>query len=317
MHRTKTAWIVAASALMHALTISQAQAALPSPPTLVPIGDAMAKVEQWIKDHPKDASGYFVLGRVHALAWVYGEKIPLVWYDRSKMPEFGEYSTIRITREGMTALQVDGHGSPDTTHSERGAVTAADLAHLQASIDAYTKAVALDPTNGLYEEGLAWMMQREGEVGAAMAGDIKDLTDMEKSKFDQAIRQLTAPDFSVREAASMILLDAMPRCAGMLKTVKTDDPEVTTRIVTVFKAYWDMQALSHYRNAYTLALQKDLQNQNPSDFDGVVSADSADQIVAILAEHPSAAKLGEREDLKNTLDKLANKRSVARAPKPT
>ena len=140
-----------------------------------------------------------------------------------------------------------------------------------------------------------------------MAEEVQDLTPAEKTKFAQAIGQLGAPDFASRESAKRLLMDVMPRCAATLKAVQTDDPEVTARIAGIFQEYWDLQALFHYRAAYALTVKTDLQNPNTGTTDGLVSADAAKQMQAILAAHPAAAKPGEMEELKKNLQTLPDR----------
>lgn len=111
----------------------------------VPVDDVLAQLNQNAKDNPKDAHAQYLLGRVHSLAWAMGgNQVRLIpGNGKDKLPDFAAYASVRVYRD---------NNKPADEKT---------MKHLDQSIDAYRKAVELDPKNGLYRLGLAWMLEQK------------------------------------------------------------------------------------------------------------------------------------------------------------
>ena len=272
--------------------------------------EAISQVESWIKARPKDAAGYRVLARLHALAWAYGEKIPLVGtVGRDALPQFTEDSTVLVSRTGpREGLWMSKTVGPGARHDRP--VTADEAKHQSASIAAYRKTLELDACDALSELGLGWMLAQQGKYARELPADYfgeRKPTEDHKATWAHALQQLAEEDYQVRDAASKALLAAMPDCVLVLRDVKSEDLEMKARIDAVLQGYFELQALDHYRKAYALRVQVDLKGQPDYQVDSQVSAKAGGQILAVLARHQEAGRKGEAKAIQDALEPLAEK----------
>jgi hypothetical protein len=119
----------------------------------VPVERLLANVGKFVEKNPKDAQGYYTLGRIHSLAFVRGvAQIPV--NNRTNggdgLPGFAPYESILEPR------------------GKDGAPKAEELGHLSESLRNYQKATELDARKSLYWLGLGWML----EQGALYAGQV-------------------------------------------------------------------------------------------------------------------------------------------------
>jgi hypothetical protein len=285
----------------------------------VPVERVVANVEAWIKDKPQDAQAYYVLGRIHAMAWAYGADLNL-WRATpaggargsgagdggrgaagadpfaGQLPGFAPYDSVEVRRD-----------------EQKKKVTAEDAKHLEESIKNYTKAVELDKQNALYELGLGWILQETGKVAASLpvgfggAAEVK-VTAEEKAAYEGSIKQLGDADAKTRDDASAVLRGAMPKPLAQLKAVKGDDPEVTARVEGLLRGYWEMQALEHYRKAYALRVDQDLKRPGGlQSGDTQLAAEAGEAILDVLKAQPQAAKENEARDVAANVKTLRGK----------
>src|SRR5262249_7336794 len=139
--------------LLHRVVIAHSAAAAIwghfAAPNNAPVERLLANVSEYVKSHPRDANGYYTLGRIHYLAFALnttildywnGEHVPLVW------PLPGRAPADRRHSQGLT---------------EQGRAT-----HLGEALRLMKKSVELEPKNGLYELGLACVYE-DGATGAS------------------------------------------------------------------------------------------------------------------------------------------------------
>ena len=288
--------LAAAVALAGLLTPAASRGMFVNNSVKMPVDRVVANVEQWTKDKPADAQGFYVLGRIHAMAWAYGPELSLwgpagtgrgkdppatVAADpfKGELPGFAPYDSVEVRRDAA-----------------KKNVTAEDAKHLEESIKSYAKATELDPKNALYELGLGWILQETGKVSQELpAGFMNDggakPTDTEKAGFDAAIKNLGSADAKSREQATDTLRQGLPKSLAQLKAVKSNDPEVTARVGALLKAYWDLQALDHYRKAFALRVDQDLaRGGGLRAGDTQLAAEAGEAILDILKTQPQAAK---------------------------
>src|SRR5690349_13743930 len=92
----------------------------------VPLARLIENAEKAVADKPKDPQARYVLGRLHSLGFVRGEK-PVSYNEKGEGPGFPPYETIRQ--------------KPD----EKSKPTPEALAHLKESVRRYNEAVQLAP----------------------------------------------------------------------------------------------------------------------------------------------------------------------------
>jgi hypothetical protein len=117
----------------------------------VPVERLTRNLERYAREHPREAQGYYTLGRVHSLAFSLGTgQVQVTGDGEDALPGFPPYQSIRAPRRPA------------------GNLSAALRQHLEESVRSYRKAVSLDRENGLYWLGLGWML----EQGAAFADQV-------------------------------------------------------------------------------------------------------------------------------------------------
>jgi len=254
----------------------------------MPMDRALANAEQWTREKPKDPQGYYVLGRLHAMNWAFGK-------DRLRVyAPFGNRQAA-ATQPGLPTFYHDDSVQVRRDEDKKKNVTAEDAQHLQESIKNYRKAVELDPKSELYELGLAWMLQETGKVAEKLpvaileAADAKP-TEQNKASYDAAVKQLGADDAATREKATASLRAALPKSMPTLLAVKSNDPEVTARVQSILKTYWDLQAIEHYRKAYTMNPEARKFRQIGPGADTDIVYEASQRLIELLQQHPEAAQ---------------------------
>jgi len=153
MRKTQRALVfaLAAGAFLAAAVPSAAKFANPFRP--VPLERLLANLGAYVEKNPKDAAGFYTLGRVHSLAFARDMETAQVKYDAgdaSGLPSFPPWESV---------LQRPEPGKP---LSDKG------VRHLGASVKHYQTAVKLAPKEALYWLGLGWMTE-QGIPNAARA----------------------------------------------------------------------------------------------------------------------------------------------------
>jgi len=122
----------------------------------VPVDRVIANVTRYVKDHAEDGQGYYVLARIHSLAYATAQDKVHVIVDKD-LPAFPPYESIRVSGEALKKL--DGPARQ----------------HLVDSLTNYATATKLAPEKPLYWMGRGWMAaqaaQHAGDPGFAVNPD--------------------------------------------------------------------------------------------------------------------------------------------------
>ncbi len=129
--------VVAAS-----VAFCQVAVALWAYPGGAPLERLLPNVQRYVQQHPNDAHGHYILGRLHSLAFARGMKTSVL-YCPNKPLDFSPYEPFFAERQKELS-------EPDN----------AALSHLAASIRHYRIAVRLKPKEALYWLGLAWVLEQ-------------------------------------------------------------------------------------------------------------------------------------------------------------
>ena len=120
-----------------------ARAMFMMPDERVPVDRLIANVSKYVERRPKDAKGYYLLGRLHSLA--YAKEGQIVEYyssdEKNGLPGMVPWDTVQVHREGPLARDA--------------------AEHLRTSIELYRKAVKMAPKEPLYRLGLGWMIEQQ------------------------------------------------------------------------------------------------------------------------------------------------------------
>ena len=179
------------AAIALAASISQAMF---MQPTDAPVDRLIRNAEAYLKEHPRDANGHYVLGRIHYLAWSGRTGLVPVWRmppdDKAELPtvvpdefaagaeyrarwseaqrraleEFKVDSPAKLSDDQRTAFWRRAQAIQQQLQKDKwtpGPVDPADLdQHAQMAVVQFRKAIELDPKNGLYHLGLASILDQ-------------------------------------------------------------------------------------------------------------------------------------------------------------
>jgi hypothetical protein len=235
-----TASCLAATVLL--LACSAASAKFVQAPE-VPVQRLIKNVGAYVQENPKDPQGYYLLGRINALA-----------FDR-------RCRTVRaFERPGRALPGLDPfqgvREAPEKplTKDELGGFCRDAVANLE-------KAIQLKPTEGLYHLGLAWVLQRSLGFAAARPASqpASRPVGSDAERITALIARLDAEKFADREAAEAELKTLMPAAESiLLEARKTASAEAAARIDRILAARRLERAIKQYRLAYELAIAADL-----------------------------------------------------------
>ncbi len=188
----------------------------------MPVDEVVNKLEKFVADNPKDAHGHYLLGRVHSMAWAAdGNQVRLIPPKNDGLPSFAIYQTVRVNREGGKAP------------------TEPALYHLGQSVASYRKAVKLDPKNGLYHLGLAWMLEQQAATEANApkpatqpvdpAAKTQEIIDLYVKAFDLTLESDLKTDHLMAGDA-YVSLEASGNAIRLLGGMKNADPKLIARL---------------------------------------------------------------------------------------
>ncbi|MHC5037976.1 MAG: hypothetical protein ACYTHM_11735 [Planctomycetota bacterium] len=274
----------------------------------VPVDRLIKNVGEWIRANPEDPKGYYVLGRLHSMAFALGTKTLKVVLPK----EGGESKTPSLPgfHPGETILVRQKKGLPWTP--ERSA-------HCLASIRHYGKAAALDPKRAYPLLGLAWVLEQAVPHAPQLGGvpgearKPEDLAPEKRAKIQAWIRKLGDDDFEVREEATRVLKAGMGEAAPLVLAARSkSDPEIQVRINDILIHWWSEKALEAYRRAYALTVEGDRRKEGFGRIrDYSISLEAGKGIVRLLEKRkPSETELKEIAAVKEIIAELREKPRV-------
>jgi len=116
----------------------------------VPVERLVKNLSAFVKENPKDAQGFYTLGRIHSLAFARGSEnldvVPEGKAGQEKLPGFAPWESIQL--------------KPEAVEGKVAEISPAMLMHLTESVRNYSRAVELAPKEPLYFLGLGWMLEQ-------------------------------------------------------------------------------------------------------------------------------------------------------------
>ena len=117
----------------------------------VPVARLVRNLETYIQKHPKEARGYYVLGRIHSLAYAQGQaQVDVITRDYRNPQD----------RKPLPLPEFPGYQSIQVTPANGARVTAEQRRHFVESVRNYARAVKLAPKEALYWLGYGWMLEQ-------------------------------------------------------------------------------------------------------------------------------------------------------------
>src|SRR5262249_52107051 len=129
------------------VTLTSLCLAIPFVSEEVPIERLLRNLSRYMREHPTDAEGYYLLARLHSSAFLFGET--------RRLPVATPYKDEKAESAPPQLL----HHGPSLRSRElpNGVLTEQDKLHLSESLRHYRIAVTLDPGNALAWLGLGYM----------------------------------------------------------------------------------------------------------------------------------------------------------------
>ncbi len=149
-------------------------------PTQAPIDRLIKNAEAYLKKHPKDDNGYFILGRIHYLAFA-GQNDQIAVYDADNpLPYFQKpprWFALKLPANDVKIDDIDAWNK-----------------HVEAAVSNLRKAILLKPKSGLYHLGLGSIYMQYLQLRPKRKDDdfpptLKQITPM--SAFDMLYRAYT------------------------------------------------------------------------------------------------------------------------------
>lgn len=245
-----------------------------APPRL-PLGRVANNIAAYIKEHPNEAHGYYLLGRVHDIAYTYATR------DISAFIEDSAPYLPRFSRVAPDMNRIREHNSVQIpmANDER-------LPHLAAALRSFATAIEKSPKDAQTHLSYASLLER----AAADAGNV-DFLPLDSapiaSSQPESMPSTNPSTYEVgRFAAQLAELDKqrwiewnrdLPKISPLALSLRcNDDPNVKERARTLLTAFWNRQALLHYFEAVSLSVEPELQKETHWGKRELVSFEAAD-----------------------------------------
>lgn len=210
----------------------------------IPVERLLKNIAAYVKEKPDAPQGYYLAGRVNALAYVLKSgKLRAFERKNRPLPYLDPYQ-----------------GKPKGGDAPSGDKL---RTHVKDAIANYRKAIAIKADSGLYHLGLAYILKegaseavRIGPPPGAPAGPKP--TAQQVKKWEALIADLDADSVRKRDAAQKALTAALPASAATLAAHADDaSAERAARIGTILASAWREQAIAEYLKAFQLASPAD------------------------------------------------------------
>ncbi len=245
-------------------------------PSDVPVERLVANLGAYVKEHPEDAHGHYVLARVHGLALTL------------------KSTTVRayLRRDGsLPGIDHQFHGR---TKTKGTAQPAALRKHLHAALKHFAQAIKLDPQSGLYRLGQAYVVEVAGTFVLHAPVEVK-ISAEERARIAKLVELLASKSEAQRAKARADLRRAGVRAGAALELLLTGkqkaDPEVVRQARALMAALWTDEAIKIYWAAFERSEKRDaaLESKPIRGLSSLVSHEAAGAYVRLVKESGGAS----------------------------
>jgi hypothetical protein len=286
-------------------------------PPDAPVDRLVENLNRYIDEHPDDANGYYLLGRVHSLAFALKtDKIGI--YEPS-----GDDGLPRIADRRIQATGYDGarlcHTRWDQAFDRRLPPVDELLGHLAAALENYRKAVSLDADPAQYHLGLAYVL----DIGAHLADQVAtpagldpeaiDVAPKEKNRFEYDVVAIRSGEPRKRWQHNYDeLRSGLPKAVGTLVKFRADpDPVRHACVRELLMRFWKDQAIESYYAAYERSIREDLEIKRwPLDgLSSLIGYEAGTALVRLVEERGAADRQEEARvaEVRAAIEKLEAK----------
>ncbi len=276
----------------------------------VPVDRILPQLEARVRDHPSDAHGQYLLGRVHGAA--FGQRAAAIRMSGEKNQDGPRDNFRGESPIGSTALQVSVDGPRLSSEALRGHLTSA-LHHLSIAVE-------LAPEDALYRIGLACAfdsgasMAIEVDSSVIAATTVGSLSEDERKAAAANAEALKSADVTERSKAELALGALGPRALWIVSAQRSELELASRRAIgRLLTDAWNELAIANYDRAFSLTYERDRKQtffkhmDTPSE---LISCESASSYVRLVKARgvrgdAEAKHLAEVEVGLETLEKLS------------
>ncbi|MBI3831638.1 MAG: hypothetical protein HY291_19110 [Planctomycetes bacterium] len=248
----------------------------------------------FIKEHPDDPQGYYVLGRLHHLA--FAMKV-------QDLPTYGVGATVK-----SQLPEIDNRSLNYRDDLKKGLTDEEAAVHLKEGLAHYRKAIQLKPDRALYHLSLASLMETAASPVIMKEGDVPQASDKEKNGIEESIKDLAAEAAETRTKAHDKLLSVGLKALPVLVTHAADeDLERRARVNLLIALPCKEKAKEEYLKSYELGKEQDLaQKHVPIDgVESLVTYEAGEGFLRLLkGRHQSDTETKKAEEIAEHLKNL-------------
>jgi len=282
-------WTVVAATALLVLASCPALAEWAIKPSDVPVERLLENTREVLRKQPTDPQGYYVLGRLHSMAFALGKeelRVATAPSPRERaLPTFLPYESVVAKRTG---------GDPKV-------LSTAQLRHLEGSISNYRRAVEL------------WTSPPKEKPKST---DLPKEETKEKPKADDpaVARALLGLAWMLEEASTLRDAFAKGVASEEFAKLRRDEREPIEKLYAQSKD-WETESLDAYRRIIQLMADKDKRRGfDGPEADSLMSREAAQAIVRILGRRK--LNRDEQEELKRAEAHVAALTKIGRAVTP-
>ncbi len=249
----------------------QAHAA-PAPPPFrqidrVPVKDLIQQVAQHLKDNPKDAHAYFLMGVIHFNAFENKRTHLRVYAGNHQLPS----PVMRgdVFREGPGVPLGPGQRRPSQPKDEPLSASDRKL-HLREASKHFNQAIELDDKSGRYRMWLADTLMhfvsqaKDSPPISRLDGKGSTITVREKTEIQNHLNQFLSNDERAQNLSRTWLLKHGARAEPIVTANLGKNEKHNSALQNLLADYWKTSAIKHYLAAHDLDWKKDITAYNPA-----------------------------------------------------
>jgi len=232
-------------------------------PTLAPVARLIINLTAFTKENPKEANGYYVLARVHSLAYFLKTNQLAVYNDLKKPKQRYEIDHFLGYKGYGTKLPASKTPKPKELRT-----------HLKESIKNFQKAIKLDAKVSYFYLGLAYTLEQGAKEATGIPPGLK-ISGLEEDKpgASENIKKIKkillmlrvnktkrTPEQTLKifkELVNLAKKEGVKALPFLEKFLNHSDKIIRGLVAKLFKPYWIEQARVYYLKAFELAIKKD------------------------------------------------------------
>ncbi len=262
-------------------------------PMPMPTARLIPNTQNYIKEHPYDANGYYVLGRIYSYAFVRG-------FDDVRVEHYGD--SRELLEPAKSCLQTGAYQDRRDLASLQGTTFGPALSpeqrldHLRASLVNLNKALELDPKAAGHHLSLAYAIRSGAHLAAQLdtptliPSKVAPIDGDARLKFAGCINSIEFGNKDSYEKALADLRAMLDASIALVNERRCDaKPVIQRAMALLLEEYWRERAIDEYWAAFEIAVAGPLpttQTQAPGGFHAVAAYEAAESFIELVGQRP-------------------------------